>query len=148
MRALFAVLAVALAVIAAADLQFVVYDHVHARELASSPATADAVALKAAKRAKYITDGAAHAVLLADSLFFGRRAVRGWWLLALACAAVYGMIHGIFQAACGWAAYFGGGGLLAPPGGLCERTSGWEPIVLAVAFGIVLTVLAGRRADT
>lgn len=144
---LLAVLAVVLTVIASADLQFIVYEQVQARELAgASPATADAVASKTARRAKYIADGAAHAALLAVVLYLAQRAaVRGWALLILACAATYGMLHGIFQAACGWQAYFGGGGLLAPPGGLCERTNGWGPIVLAVAFGVVLAVLAGNR---
>lgn len=149
MRAPLAVIAVVLTVIAAADLHALVFDTVRTRELAgASPATADAAASRTARRAKYIVDGAAHAALLAVVLFFSQRMVRGWSLLILTCASVYGMINGIFQAACGWQAYFGGGGLLPPPGGLCERTNGWEPIVLAVAFGVALTVIAGRRADT
>jgi len=149
MRALLAVIAVALSVIAAADLHVLVADTVLARELAAG-ASQDAAAVtasKAERRAKYVADGAAHAVLLAVILFFGQRVVRGWLLLGLACASVYGMLHGIFQAACGYAAYFMGGGVQAAPGGLCERTSGWEPIVLTVALGITITVLAGRRAD-
>lgn len=150
MRTFLAVIAVVLTVIAAAELHAVVFDSVQKRALAAglSQSTADATASKAERRAKYVADGAAHAALLAAVLFFAQRVVRGWLLLWLACAAIYGMIHGIFQAACGYAAYFSGGGLLAPPGGLCERTSGWEPIVLAVAFGVTLTVIAGRRVDT
>jgi hypothetical protein len=149
-----AVLAVVLAVLAAAELPDVAGNKARSRALAEQPAdvaAADVVASKTARRAKYVGDGFALATLLAVGLFFAQRAgVRGWALLVLACATVYGALHGIFQGVCGYAAYFAGGGLRDGAGGVCERTEGWEPIALSVAAAIVfmLIIEVRHRANT
>lgn len=149
-----AVLAAVLLVLAAAELPTMAGDKVRSRALAEQPAdvaAADVAASKVARRAKYVADGFAHAGLLAVCLFFAQRAaVRGWPLLVLTCAAVYGMLHGIFQGVCGYAAYFGGGNLRTGTGGVCERTDGWEPMAITVALAVVLALIfeRGNRADT
>lgn len=116
------VVAVAIAVIAAAEVPALVASRWPEPE-----------AWRVARRVKYIADGAAHAVLLAVALCYAQRVMRGWSLIVLGSFAVYGMLHGIMQAACGYAAYFTARPTVAGSSGLCERANGWEPIVLLIA---------------
>ena len=96
------------------------------------------------RRVKYIADGASHAALLALILLLAQRTLRGWPLLIVACGSLYGMVHGVMQAACGYAAYFTVRPAVRGPGGLCERTAGWEPFVLLLVAALILALLIVR----
>jgi hypothetical protein len=132
------VVAVAIAVIAAAELPAVVGAHWPEPE-----------SWRVARWVKYITDGAAHAILLAVVLYYAQRVTRGLPLIALGSISVYGMLHGTMQAVCGYAAYFTNRPAVAGAGGLCERAGGWEPIALLVAvligFCLVFRCRRGRE---
>lgn len=105
----------------------------------------EAEAWRIERRAKYVADGAAHALLLAATLYYAQSVVRGWRLVLIAAAGVYGMLHGLMQAACGYAAYFTARAAVRGAGGLCERAAGWEPVVMALACAIALAVIIETR---
>lgn len=132
------VVAVAIAVIAAAELPAIVASHWPEPE-----------SWRVARWVKYIADGASHAILLAVALWYAPRVTRGLPLIALGSIAVYGMLHGIMQAVCGYSAYFTSRPAVAGPGGLCDRAGGWEPIALLVAalIGFCLVVRCRRGRE-
>ena len=147
-----AAVVVVLAVLGAANVPDWVEDVTRSQAIATGQTSASeiaAAASKQARRAKYVIDGFAHAALLAVCLYLAQRArVRGWPLIVMTCATVYGTVHGVMQGACGYAAYFGGGGLRPPPGGLCERVDGWGAYVIAIAGAITLAlIIEVKRAD-
>lgn len=132
------VVAVATAVIAAAELPAIVASHWPEPE-----------SWRVARWVKYIADGAAHLILLAVVLCYAQSFLRGLPLIALGSIAVYGMLHGTMQAVCGYAAYFTNRPAVAGPGGLCDRAGGWEPIALLVAalIGFCLVVRCRRGRE-
>jgi hypothetical protein len=127
-------LCVAVAVLTAADVPHLV--------AAQWP---DAEAWRIARRAKYVADGAAHALLLAIVLYLSQQVMRGWALIVCAVAVLYGALHGVMQAACGYAAYFTDRPTVRAVGGLCERANGWELIVVCVVVSIAIALVWRRQ---
>jgi hypothetical protein len=127
-------LCVVVAVLTAADLHYVV--------AAQWP---DAEAWRIARRAKYVADGAAHALLLAVVLYLSQQVMRGRALIVCAVAVLYGAAHGVMQAACGYAAYFMDRPAVRAAGGLCERANGWELMVMCVVVSIAIALVWRRQ---
>lgn len=98
----------------------------------------------AIREAKYVLDGAAHFLLCGVVLYLAARSgVSGFPGIVMAASCVYGALHGALQAVCGAQAYWISGAVRTGTEGLCERTTGWEPLALAVAVAVAVLVLGG-----